>query len=170
MNSTTTLPIASIEIEEQQRRLRLTLLHQELYGELRYVWSTPDGTLLPDCAGQTRDDAEQRLLDAYRLPGWGLHLEGEDYPRETILRETAVQSLDDLLTVLREDDGTDEYAERHGLPTHPAERGIDWTSLPTFGGATPADTHGIWSWDETRLLVGESQNEIDLVPRAEWED
>lgn len=27
------------------------------------------------------------------------------------------------------------------------------TSLPTFGGDEPASTHGVWSWDATRLLV-----------------
>jgi hypothetical protein len=32
--------------------------------------------------------------------------------------------------------------------------GIDMGDLPTFGGATPDDTAGIYSWDETRLLVG----------------
>ena len=44
---------------------------------------------------------------------------------------------------------------------------IDVTSLPTFGGEEPRDTMGIWSWDETHLLVGEgSWSECTIVPRA----
>ena len=41
---------------------------------------------------------------------------------------------------------------------------IDWANLPVFGGEEPADTAGVWSWDETRLLVGDSQP-FRLVPR-----
>lgn len=30
------------------------------------------------------------------------------------------------------------------------------TEAPTFGGAEPAKTYnGVWSWDETRLLIGD---------------
>lgn len=29
---------------------------------------------------------------------------------------------------------------------------VDLTSLPTFGGQEPADTNGIFSWDENSLL------------------
>jgi len=32
---------------------------------------------------------------------------------------------------------------------------VDVTSLPTYGGQEPRDTTGVWSWDATRLLVGE---------------
>ncbi len=40
--------------------------------------------------------------------------------------------------------------------------------LPTFGGETPEDTQEIWSWDETRLMVGTDTNNIDIVLRSEW--
>lgn len=45
--------------------------------------------------------------------------------------------------------------------------GVDETSLPTFGGEEPEDTHGVWSWDETRLLVGTCFSEIEIVPRPQ---
>ena len=38
--------------------------------------------------------------------------------------------------------------------------GINMQTLPTFGGEAPADndgawSHGVWSWDDTRLLIEE---------------
>jgi hypothetical protein len=228
MTSTTTLPIASILIEEQQCRMRLTLEQREVSGELRYCWIEPDGSVNAHTHGATRDEAEQRLLDAYRT--WDVHLEGEDYTRAQILAETAVQppdtvrltgslaiehaerlgfplckhadpvegsrhdvspdeareiasydpaliyldvaplpapqTLDALYRVLLEDDGSAEYADLHSLPRNGGE-GIDWSSLPTFGGEPPADTREVWSWDADRLLVGRSHNELRLVRRGE---
>lgn len=41
---------------------------------------------------------------------------------------------------------------------------IDYSDLPTFGGVEPADTTGIWSWDETRLLIEQSERWM-TVPR-----
>jgi hypothetical protein len=32
--------------------------------------------------------------------------------------------------------------------------GIDATDLPNFGGLTPEDTDGVWSWDEDSVLEG----------------
>lgn len=43
--------------------------------------------------------------------------------------------------------------------------GVDETSLPTFGGEDPPDTTGVWSWDETRLLVGPCFSELEIIPR-----
>lgn len=41
------------------------------------------------------------------------------------------------------------------------------TNLPTFGGEAPATgTYQVWSWDETRLLVGPEANKI--VAREDW--
>jgi hypothetical protein len=40
--------------------------------------------------------------------------------------------------------------------------------LPTFGGAEPTDTSGIWSWDADQLLVGDGGGEFEIVNRAEW--
>jgi hypothetical protein len=34
---------------------------------------------------------------------------------------------------------------------------IDYSALPTFGGAEPADTTSIWSWDAERILACDSQ-------------
>ena len=45
---------------------------------------------------------------------------------------------------------------------------VDWSALPIFGGEEPANTQEIWSWDETRLLVGTYAYDLDIVPRAEW--
>lgn len=46
------------------------------------------------------------------------------------------------------------------------ESSIDYTNLPNFGGTEPDDTLGIWSWDETRLLVGDGCDTI--VNRADY--
>lgn len=43
--------------------------------------------------------------------------------------------------------------------------GLDWTALPTFGGAEPRDTSGVWSWDEGRLLVGTCGSDLRIVSR-----
>ncbi|MCA9560385.1 MAG: hypothetical protein KC583_17670 [Myxococcales bacterium] len=43
-----------------------------------------------------------------------------------------------------------------------------WTSLPTYGGAAPASTVGVWSWDEQRLIVGSCADDIALVKRSDW--
>lgn len=42
---------------------------------------------------------------------------------------------------------------------------LDWSSLPVFGGEEPASTLGVWSWDETHLLVGECADDLAIVPR-----
>lgn len=46
-----------------------------------------------------------------------------------------------------------------------ADEAIDWSALPTFGGAEPADTCGVWSWDADSLLIGEG-SDLSIVPRA----
>ena len=45
----------------------------------------------------------------------------------------------------------------------------DWTDLPNYGGLTPENTVGVWSWDETRLLVGECSDDLVLMSRADCE-
>lgn len=59
-------------------------------------------------------------------------------------------TLDALLTLLRSGDGLSER---------------DMTSLPTYGGAEPASTSGVWSWDATRLLVGTCADDFRIVDR-----
>lgn len=39
------------------------------------------------------------------------------------------------------------------------------TELPTFGGEEPLDTDGIWSWDETRLIVGLCAEDMRIIDR-----
>ena len=64
-----------------------------------------------------------------------------------------VTDLDSLVTALSVvGDFIDaETCAALGLPHRMGS--VDMTDLPTFGGEAPADTSGIWSWDETRLLV-----------------
>lgn len=83
------------------------------------------------------------------------------------------KTLDELFDILcaapteKNTEAQGRYAEAHGLPHAHGE--IDWTSLPTFGGEEPANTRGIWSWDETRLLVG-WDSAMRIVTRSEWEE
>ncbi len=41
-----------------------------------------------------------------------------------------------------------------------------WDSLPTFGGSDPIDTEGVWSWDETHVIVGSCSSDIRIVERV----
>ena len=41
-----------------------------------------------------------------------------------------------------------------------------WLSdMPTFGGSEPEDTRAVWSWDETRLLLGTCTDDLEIVDR-----
>lgn len=52
-------------------------------------------------------------------------------------------------------------------PCLPQQHGeADWTSLPSFGGAEPSSTEGVWSWDETRLLVGTCTADLEIIERV----
>lgn len=42
---------------------------------------------------------------------------------------------------------------------------VDLAALPTFGGAEPRDTSGIWSWDNDDLLVTNSSGWFEIVAR-----
>ncbi len=76
----------------------------------------------------------------------------------TIAAPTTLERLQDYLRV-----GTlwDGAPLKHGE--------LDTTSLPTFGGPEPADTQGVWSWDEERLLVGTCPSDVMLEWRTEPE-
>lgn len=39
------------------------------------------------------------------------------------------------------------------------------TNLPTFGGDAPDDTEGVWSWNETHLIVGTCVSDLEIVER-----
>ena len=46
---------------------------------------------------------------------------------------------------------------------------FDYTEdMPVFGGAAPADTQEVWSWDRDHLLVGGCVSEWRIVRRDEW--
>ena len=60
------------------------------------------------------------------------------------------ETLDGLLGLLRTD-----------------PEGLDWTDLRTFGGEAPADTSGVWSWDEDRILVGDGLADLRIEDRRE---
>lgn len=40
---------------------------------------------------------------------------------------------------------------------------VDMTSLPTFGGEEPTNMAGVWSWEETSLLVGDDVGTGDFA-------
>lgn len=40
--------------------------------------------------------------------------------------------------------------------------------LPKFSRSGPADTASVWSWDATRLIVGEGLDDLRIVTRREW--
>jgi hypothetical protein len=62
-------------------------------------------------------------------------------------------------------------AGRYDEPSDDSDGGDLWenhnttTELPTFGGEEPSDTNGVWSWDETHLLIGEGGDDFVIVPR-----
>lgn len=60
-------------------------------------------------------------------------------------------SLRDLLPLMQADD-----------PRLPG-----WDSLPTFGGAEPADTEGLWSWDATHQIQGTCSEDVEIVRRQD---
>lgn len=41
----------------------------------------------------------------------------------------------------------------------------DATSLPVYGGAEPASTAEIWSWDATHILIGSGPDVAAIEPR-----
>lgn len=78
---------------------------------------------------------------------------------------TSGTDLDELHRLMTS--GTDDEWDAAGLPWAHGER--DWTSLPTFGGRTPRDTFGVWSWDATRAIVGSCAADVEIVDRSEIE-
>ena len=68
-------------------------------------------------------------------------------------------TLEELLQLLR-----DAEAEAPKVVQH-----FDLSSLPTFGGPKPADTQGVWSWDEGHLLIGTCIADMHIVDREESE-
>lgn len=67
------------------------------------------------------------------------------------------QHLGDLVEALR---STSELSEDE-------QDRIDWTDLPTFGGAEPSNTLGVWSWDHESLLVGSCADDLTVIDRPD---
>ena len=70
-------------------------------------------------------------------------------------------SLEELASILTDHALRISAAEAAG-EVPPAE--LDLSDLPTFGGAEPLDTLGVWSWDAESLLVGDG-SDLSIVPR-----
>lgn len=51
----------------------------------------------------------------------------------------------------------------------PVGRYLDWTNLPTYGGAPPRDTREVWSWDEECVIAG-SGKDLSIMTREYWEE
>ena len=86
------------------------------------------------------------------------HIDADGYEENQPL-----DSLSDLLHALRM--GADEVIVMSGECSEQYPGDMD--DLPTFGGATPEDTDGVWSWDETHLLVGTCSDDYEIVARTE---
>ncbi len=43
-----------------------------------------------------------------------------------------------------------------------------WDSLPTYGGDEITDTESVWSWNETHMIVGDGQCDLEIVSREDW--
>ena len=62
------------------------------------------------------------------------------------------KNLEELLTAMRADT-FDEW---------------EISGLPNFGGDEPSDTAEVWSWDETRLIVGTDLLNFEIVNRDDF--
>jgi hypothetical protein len=69
----------------------------------------------------------------------------------------APETLDELFDIMRNEQLWEDAPLADGR--------LDWTRLPSFGGKEPEDTSEIWSWDETRMIVGRGFDEIEIVDR-----
>lgn len=132
-------------------------------------WEHEDRCAYPDLMAALRFARDQRcdyvLFDADApacdgLPVYdhgGELIEDEDEDTDWNKAINGALSLDALCDALNQRPESDD------------DDRIDMSNLPTFGGAEP-DPYpaGIWSWDETRLLVGECAP-YRIVARADLE-
>jgi hypothetical protein len=48
---------------------------------------------------------------------------------------------------------------------------VDMADLPLFGGEQPTHSiEAVWSWDATRLLIGEGWHDLRIVSRSDYAD
>lgn len=132
------------DIDPVEDFVALELLREDddgtgLYGRgNQYIWLRPDGEGFYDAASRWMD-SDPRVEEAI----------------DVIESATSLDELADALNELVDPDVAQEvgnYFER-------------W-DYPTFGGDEPDDTFGVWSWDEDRMLIGESQP-FEIVSRRE---
>jgi len=124
------------------------------------------------------DEIEELTLEELKeaLPGaWRGALEALGRGPGLVAQLSTVETLEGLCALLREledlkgqalrdDDRADEWD-----PDVMAYRGLDLSSLPTFGGEEPGSTLGVWSWDEEGVLVcdgGTDGRTWEVVPRG----
>jgi len=68
-------------------------------------------------------------------------------------------TLDQLLSALVEMD--------HRARDYDLTDAVDLSDLPNYGGIEPVSTIEVWSWDESRLLVGDgSPRDWEIVTRS----
>lgn len=67
-------------------------------------------------------------------------------------RINAARTLDELCSVLNQIETEIEESRTGALTDTNIGEHVNLAGLPTFGGPEPANTLGIWSWDETRYL------------------
>jgi len=79
-------------------------------------------------------------------------------------------NLTELLTALNDVGNEINRIQQDGLDAGDliGDYGRSVSECPTFGGDEPEDTAGVWSWDDTHLLVGEGWGSCELVARGEW--
>ena len=93
--------------------------------------------------------------------------------------KNAPTNLDELLEMIVEYDNpnllgnymsAEEFVDHKTIPPWqgaPMAHGeLDMSSLPNFGGPEPEYTFVIWSWDATRMLVGDGSADLVIVGRT----
>lgn len=110
----------------------------------QYIWLRP------------AEDAASGWMDA--ASGW---MDSDPRVEEAIDAIESANSLDELADALNavcDPDVTQEVGEY-----------FEFRDYPVFGGEEPDDTTCVWSWDQDRLLVGESLP-FEIVSRQEWDE
>lgn len=77
------------------------------------------------------------------------------------------EDLDSLRVALLACDGDVDPQVADALRLPHAHGRIDMSALPTFGGAAPAETYGVWSWDAHHQLVGDGRGDLRIEPRPD---
>jgi hypothetical protein len=127
-----------------QRARLLTEKEAEEFGADIYLYARSEGDAIERARRviANNDDYTSHYLICARKV---LELFGENV-------SLPANSLEELLQLIRADH----------------DNAIDMSSLPTFGGETPEDTMGIWSWDRHRLLVGDGFEDLRIIDRHAW--